>query len=80
MHQSGLIKNIFQYLEEEEKLSSRNIKKIYISLSEFGGINEEHFKEEYKKESQGKKWESVDLEIRRIPFGPELEITQLDFE
>lgn len=80
MHHSGLIKNIFQYLGEEEKLSSRNIKKIYISLSEFGGINEEHFKEQYKKESRGTKWESIDLETRRIPFGPELEITQLDFE
>jgi Zn finger protein HypA/HybF involved in hydrogenase expression len=80
MHESGLIRKIFQYLDEEERLSSRNIKKIYISLSEFGGINEERFKEQYKKESRGTKWESIDLEIKRIPFGPELEITRLDFE
>jgi len=80
MHESGLIRKIFQYLDQEEKLSSRNIKKIYISLSEFGGINEEHFKEQYKKESRGTKWEPVALEIKRVPFGPELEITRLDFE
>jgi len=80
MHELGLIKDIFQYLDKEEKLSSRNIKKIYISLSEFGGIKEEYFKEQYKKESRGTKWESIALEIRRIPFGQELEITRLDFE
>ena len=80
MHESGLIRKIFQYLDEEEKLSCRNIKKIYVSLSEFGGMNEERFKEQYKKESRGTKWESIDLEIKRIPFGPELEITRLDFE
>ena len=80
MHESHLLKNIFVYLDREEKISSRRIKKIYISLSEFGGMNEERFKEQYKKESRGTKWESIDLEIKRIPFGPELEITRLDFE
>jgi Zn finger protein HypA/HybF involved in hydrogenase expression len=80
MHEAGLIKNIFQYLDGEERSSSRDIQKVYISLSEFGGISEEHFKEHYKKESRGTKWESIDLEIKRIPFGPELEITRLDFK
>ena len=40
----------------------------------------EHFKEQYKKESQGTKWESLELEIKKIPYGRELEITRLDFE
>jgi len=80
MHESHLLKNIFVYLDREEKISSRRIKKIYISLSEFGGINAEHFKEYYKKESVGKKWAALDMEISVIPYGPQLEITQLDFE
>jgi len=79
MHETNLIKNIFQYLANEEKLSSKKIKKVYISLSEFGGISVEHLREQYKKESRGTKWESLDVEIKKIPFGPELEITQLDF-
>jgi len=80
MHETHLIGNILQYLEKEEKLSSGRIKKISISLSEFGGISEEHFKEHYRKESLGTKWESLELEIKTIPYGPELEITKLDFE
>jgi Zn finger protein HypA/HybF involved in hydrogenase expression len=80
MHETLLIKNIFHYLDKEEKLSSKRIRKISISLSEFGGISEEHFKEHYRKESHGTKWEALKLEIKRIPYGPELEITKLDFE
>ena len=80
MHETLLIKNIFHYLDKEEKQSSRRIKRICLSLSEFGGISAEHFKEHYKKASLGTKWEALKLEIKSIPYGAELEITQLDFE
>jgi len=80
MHETSLIKKIFQYIDRQEKLSSRKIKKIYVSLSEFGGIKEEHFKNHYRNEATGTRWERVDIEIKRIPYGPELEITRLDFE
>jgi Zn finger protein HypA/HybF involved in hydrogenase expression len=80
MHETHLIKNIFQYLDKEEKLSPKRIKKIFISLSEFGGISEEHFREHYRIESRGTKWDALKLEIKQIPYGPELEITKLDFE
>lgn len=80
MHETHLIKNIFKYLDCEEKASSREIAKICIALSDFGGISEEHFREHYKEESVGTKWESLDLEIKRVPCGPELEITRLDFK
>ena len=80
MHETHLLENIFQYLDKEEKQSRRKIKKIYISLSEFSGISESHFLGHYKEKSSGTKWESLDLEIRKIPYGPELEITRLDFE
>jgi hypothetical protein len=67
-------------LDQEEKLSSRRIKKIYISLSAFGGINEEHFLEHYRQASSGTRWEDLDMEVKKIAYGPELEITRLDFE
>ena len=80
MHETHLIKNLFRYLDKEEKLSFKRIRKISISLSDFGGISEEHFKEHYREESLGTKWEALELEIKRIPYGPELEIIKLDFE
>jgi Zn finger protein HypA/HybF involved in hydrogenase expression len=80
MHEARLLGNIFRYLNKEEKLSSRRIKRMHVSLSEFGGISEEHFRRHYKELSAGTKWEGLDLEIRRIPYGPELEITRLEFE
>ena len=79
MHESHLLENIFAYLDREEKLSSRRISKIHISLSEFGGISEEHFREHYRKDSLGTKWENLQLQITKIPYGPELEIIKLDF-
>lgn len=79
MHETYLLANIFQYLEKEEQSFSKKIKKIYISLSEFGGISKEHFLEHFKEESKGTKWESLEIEIKKIPYGAELEITRLDF-
>ena len=80
MHELRILKDIFEYLAKEEKISSRTIKKIYVSLSGFGGISEEHFKEYYRKESAGTKWENLQMVIKKIPYGPELEITRLEFE
>jgi Zn finger protein HypA/HybF involved in hydrogenase expression len=80
MHETALLKNIFQYLDKEEKLSSKKIKKIYISVSEFGGIKSGHFRAHYKKESAGTRWGNLKMQIRKVPYGPELEITRLDFE
>lgn len=79
MHETHLLANIFKYLQEEEKASCRRIKKVYISLSEFGGISEEHFRQHYSQEAAGTKWLTLDLEFKKIPWGPELEITKLDF-
>ena len=36
----------------------------------------EHFQEEAK----GTKWGSLEIEFKDIPYGPELEITKLEFE
>lgn len=80
MHETHILENIFKYLESEEKASAKKITGICISLSDFGGISEKHFRDHYKLESIGTKWESLDIEIKKVPFGPELEITRLDFK
>jgi Zn finger protein HypA/HybF involved in hydrogenase expression len=79
MHEASLLKNLFQYLEQEERQASRRIKRISISLSEFGELSAEHFREHYRSAAVGTRWEALEIEIRKIPYGPELEITRLYF-
>ena len=79
MHETHIVENIFKYLEEEENASGRKIKRIHIALSEFGGIGKEHFLEHYQDASRGSRWENLEIEIKSIPYGAELEITRIDF-
>ena len=80
MHETGVVKGILRYLENEEKNSSKRVRRLCINLSEFGGFTEEHFREHYRRASAGTRWGSVELEIAKVPQGPELEITRIDFE
>ncbi|MEW6170340.1 MAG: hypothetical protein AB1472_02095 [Candidatus Omnitrophota bacterium] len=80
MHETHLFKNIFRYFENEEKKSSKKIKKVYISLSEFSSFKKGHFLQHYKESIIGTKWQDLDLELNNVPYGPELEITKIDFE
>lgn len=79
MHETHIVGNILRYLEDEEKRSSKSVKKICMSLSQFGGISKGHFLEHYKEKTLGTKWETLDIEIKEIPFGPEIEITRIEY-
>lgn len=79
MHETHILERIFNYLQDREDTLQRKIKKVYITISEFGGIKEEHLRECLKKAASGTKWEMLEVEVIRIPFGPELEITKIDF-
>jgi len=80
MHETHLIGNILRYLEEEEKRSRAKIEKIYVSISEFGGLTKEHFMEHFQEGAKGTKWGSLAIEFKDVPYGPELEITKLEFK
>jgi len=80
MHETRLIENILGFLEKEERDSFREIKKMYISLSEFGGLSKEHFLEHYMDKTRGTRWEALEIEFDKIPYGPELEITKIEFK
>ncbi len=79
MHDTHLLKNILKYFEDQEKLSSRKIKKAHFSISEFGSLSKRHFLEHYQQAVYGTKWQGLEIEINTMPFGPELEITGLEF-
>ena len=79
MHDTHILKSIFQYLELQEKSSSCKIRKVSISISEFGSLSREHFLEHFKQAALGTKWQELEVEAKLIPFGPELEISGLEF-
>ncbi len=79
MHDTHLLKSILKYFEDQEKTTSRKIKKAYFSISEFGSLSKEHFLEHYKHAASGTKWQALEIEVKVVPFGSELEITSLEF-
>lgn len=80
MHETHLFKNVISYLDKEEKESSRKIKKIHVAISEFGGLSEEHFLEHLREVSSGSRWEDLEVEFTKIPYGAEFEIKKIEFE
>jgi Zn finger protein HypA/HybF involved in hydrogenase expression len=80
MHETHILENIFKYLQERQDAERRKINKVYITIPEFSGIKEAHLREHFKEAASGTKWERLEVEVTRIPFGPELEITRIDFE
>jgi Zn finger protein HypA/HybF involved in hydrogenase expression len=79
MHDTHLLRNILKYFQEQEELTSRKIKKAYFSISEFGSLNKEHFLEHYKQLVYGTRFQGLEIAVKTIPFGPELEVTGLEF-
>ncbi|MCG8432178.1 MAG: hypothetical protein MJA29_13535 [Candidatus Omnitrophica bacterium] len=77
MHESHLFRNLLSYLDTEQQTSSKKIRKIRVTLSEFGGITPGHFLGHFRDASHGTSWEKLDIEISRIPYGPEMEITKI---
>ena len=80
MHETHLISHIFQFLEDQEKALQKRIRKVHVSIAEFGTITEEHLREHFKEGAAGTKWEFLALEVNKIPFGSELEITKIEFD
>jgi len=79
MHDTHLLKNILKYFQDQEDSSSRKIKKVNFSLSEFGSLNKKHFLEHYQQAVNGTRFQGLEVTVDTIPFGPELEITGLEF-
>ena len=79
MHDTHLLKNILKYFEDQENLTSRKISKVRLSISEFGSLNKEHFLEHYQQAVCGTRFQGLEISVDTIPFGPELEITGLEF-
>jgi len=80
MHETHLFKNLINYLEREEASSGRKIRKIRVEVSELGGLDEGHILEHHREISAGSKWEGLDIDIEKIPYGPEFTLKKIYFE
>ncbi|MDP1852620.1 MAG: hydrogenase/urease maturation nickel metallochaperone HypA [Candidatus Omnitrophota bacterium] len=80
MHETHLIDNILKYLKNEESKTRRKIKKIHVTLSEFGAITAQHFLEHFKEVTSGTKWSGLTIVIKKVKYGPEFEITKINFK
>lgn len=78
MHEASLIKNI---LEEAERACRDNgslpIEKITVEISEFGGLDEEHFRFHFNEEAKSALWHNVALEIKKTPLGHEARLVSI---
>jgi len=79
MHETHLFNHLFKYLAQEEKQAKRKISKIYVTLSEFGGMDKEHFLEHFQQACPGKKWLEVEIEFKTVTHGTEFQISRIDF-
>lgn len=79
MHETSILKNILRYFESQESLASDRIRKAHFSISEFGSLSKEHFLEHYQQAVYGTRFQGVEAVVKTIPFGPELEVTGLEF-
>lgn len=79
MHESGLIENLFEAVEE--KIAGNPIEqvaKIVVQVSLWGGIKAEHLRHHFDCCVQGTPWQNVVLEIIEVPSGPPLALSSIE--
>ena len=79
MHEAHLFQNLVRYLEEEEKASNKKIRKISVNLSGFAGLSKEHFLSHFGEASGNSRFKDIEIGFKEIPYGPEFEITELEY-
>ncbi len=79
MHETHLFNHLFKYLAEEEKQAKRKISKIYVTISEFGGMDKEHFLSHFRHSCPENKWQKIEVEFKTAAYGAEFQIDKIDF-
>ena len=79
MHETHLFQNLVKYLDEEERTSDKKISRIHVNLSKFGGLSKEHFLSHFAEVTKASDWKDLKIEFTDIPYGPEFEITELEY-
>ncbi|HAJ56457.1 MAG TPA: hypothetical protein DCL35_01660 [Candidatus Omnitrophica bacterium] len=80
MHETSLIKDMLATVRQmrEEKKDSP-VKKVTVELSEFGSMDEEHFRFHFDEETRGTELQGLGLEIKKVPIGADAKLVSITF-
>lgn len=80
MHESSLIQNMLKIIEDVARDNgSKPVEQITVELSEFGSMDEGHFRFHFDLETKGTVWQDVKLDIQKVPFGEEAKLVSVRF-
>ncbi|PIQ89172.1 MAG: hypothetical protein COV72_04460 [Candidatus Omnitrophica bacterium CG11_big_fil_rev_8_21_14_0_20_42_13] len=78
MHELGLIKDLLSAVEKRTGPGKlKNVSRIIIEISLFGGIKKEHFIDEFNLATKGMFLYNDVLEIKEVPFGAPLTLVDV---
>ncbi len=80
MHETSLIKDMLATIAQVRKEhEGAPVKKINVELSDFSGMDEEHFRFHFDEETHGTELEGIGLEIIKVPFGADAKLVSVTF-
>ncbi|MFA5039392.1 MAG: hydrogenase/urease maturation nickel metallochaperone HypA [Candidatus Omnitrophota bacterium] len=81
MHETKLMQGMLEVIRRvQQDHAGRLIRCFHFELSEFGGWDQEHFREHFKQAVSGTPWQEADLEIHKVFCGPEARLVSVSFE
>ncbi len=81
MHELSLIKNMLQIVDDVARDNgSKPVEQITVELSEFGSMDEGHFRFHFEEATKGTVWQNVKLDIKNVPFGEEAKLVSVRFK
>ncbi|MDD5019800.1 MAG: hydrogenase/urease maturation nickel metallochaperone HypA [Candidatus Omnitrophica bacterium] len=81
MHETKAIKEMLGVIRQVQgEHAGRTLASVCVELSEFGGWDEEHFREHFQEAVRGTPWQAARLDIKKVMMGPEAKLVRVTFE
>lgn len=81
MHETSLIQNMLKIVADVARDNGlKPVEAITVELSEFGSMDEGHFRFHFDEAVKGTVWQKVELDIQKIPFGEEAKLVSVRFK
>ncbi|MFH1692246.1 MAG: hydrogenase maturation nickel metallochaperone HypA [Candidatus Omnitrophota bacterium] len=81
MHEISLIQNMLKIVEDVARDNgAKPVEAITVELSEFGSLDEGHFRFHFDEATKGTAWQGLKLDIQKVPFGQEAKLVSVRFK